>query len=174
MRAAIRRKKTALAAAVTERTLEVDFQNEGAFADRLPDNACMHKWMAAACERNTEVVVRFVDAKEGRELNNTAFHSVPQMPCLLLQGGGLCQNLIGELCQAVVLILPVIQRFDLIGGFADGVQMPSELLKAANQAGFVLNLLHGGLRPDNDVPDALPGDALIFGNLRQGEVLIII
>ena len=74
MRAAIRRKKTALAAAVTERTLEVDFQNEGAFADRLPDNACMHKWMAAACERNTEVVVRFVDAKEGRELNNTYRH----------------------------------------------------------------------------------------------------
>ena len=52
--------------------------------------------------------------------------------------------------------------------------MPSELLKAANQAGFVLNLLHGGLCPDDDVPDALPGDALIFGNLRQGEVLIII
>lgn len=74
MRAAIRRKKTALVAAVTERTLEVDFQNEGAFADRLPDNACMHKWMAAACERNTEVVVRFVDAKEGRELNNTYRH----------------------------------------------------------------------------------------------------
>ena len=52
--------------------------------------------------------------------------------------------------------------------------MPPELLKAANQAGLVFNLLHGGLRPDDHIPDALTGNAFVFGNLRQGEVLIVI
>ena len=38
----------------------------------------------------------------------------------------------------------------------------------------VLDLLHGGLRPDDDVPDALPGDARVFRDLRQRQILVIV
>ena len=93
---------------------------------------------------------------------------------LLLQRGGFRRDFVRQLRQAAVLILPVVQHPDFLCGAADGVQMAPELLKAADQAGLVLNLLHGGFSPDDDVPDALTGDPLVFGNLRQGEILIII
>ena len=37
-----------------------------------------------------------------------------------------------------------------------------------DQAGFVLQLGEDGLRPDDYVPDALAGDAVVFGDLAQG------
>ena len=43
-----------------------------------------------------------------------------------------------------------------------------------DDAGLILDLLHGGLRPDDHIPDALPGDARVFRDLRQGQVLIIV
>ena len=52
--------------------------------------------------------------------------------------------------------------------------MTPKLFKAADQAGLVLDLLHGGLRPDDHIPDALTGNALIFGNFGKGKVFIII
>ena len=46
--------------------------------------------------------------------------------------------------------------------------------KTADNTGFVLDLLHGGLSPDDDVPDTLAGNAGVFGDLSKGEVFIII
>ena len=47
-------------------------------------------------------------------------------------------------------------------------------MKPANQAGLVLNFGEVGLRPDDDITDALAGDAVIFGDLGQREVLVVI
>ena len=47
-------------------------------------------------------------------------------------------------------------------------------VKAADDAGLVLQLVHGGLGADDHVPHALPGDAAVFGNLRQRQVLVVV
>lgn len=40
----------------------------------LPAKKTMQRWMSHACERPTEITVRFVDEQEGRELNSTYRH----------------------------------------------------------------------------------------------------
>lgn len=54
----------------SEGLLDVVFQQLDRFPE-LPSKETMAHWMAAACERPTEVAVRFVDEEEGRELNET-------------------------------------------------------------------------------------------------------
>ena len=71
MRAGLRRRKVLTSMLRPKPELDVEFQNEEAFPGELPPNASMHKWMLAACERKTAVVVRFVDAEEGKLLNST-------------------------------------------------------------------------------------------------------
>mgnify|MGYP007111737260 CR=1 FL=1 len=48
------------------------------------------------------------------------------------------------------------------------------LFKALDDAGLVLDLLHGSFGPDDHVPDALTGDACVFRNLCQGKILVVI
>jgi len=55
-----------------------------------------------------------------------------------------------------------------------GARAPPGLLETADDVGFVLNLRHGCLGPNDHVPHALAGDAVILGNFGQGEVFIII
>ena len=46
--------------------------------------------------------------------------------------------------------------------------------RAADEVGLVLDFRHGGLRPDNDIPHALAGDAVVFRDFGQGQVLVIV
>ena len=93
---------------------------------------------------------------------------------LFLQGVGFCRNQVGQLREPVVLILAVIDGLDLSGGGLNGVQMRTLGLKPLDDAGLVLDLLHGGLRPNDNIPDTLSGDARVFRDLRQREVFIVI
>ena len=67
---------TVKAATPRKRTqwLTVHYQQHKNFALRIPARSSMTRWMDAACERPTEVTVRFVDEDEGRELNATYRH----------------------------------------------------------------------------------------------------
>ena len=48
------------------------------------------------------------------------------------------------------------------------------LEEAADQSRLVLNLLHGPLGADDDVPDALAADTAVFSDLGEAEVLIVV
>ena len=52
--------------------------------------------------------------------------------------------------------------------------MLAHLEEAADEARLVLHLLHGGLRPDDHVPDALAADAVVLGDLGQAQVLVVV
>ena len=83
-------------------------------------------------------------------------------------------NQFRQLSQTGVLILAVVDGLQLGGCILDGLQMAPHLLEAPDQAGLVLHLLHDALRPDDHVPDALAGDAGVFRDLSQRQVLIVI
>ena len=69
--------------------------------------------------------------------------------------------------QLRILILPVVDGSDLLGGVLNALHLLLHLHEAPDEARLILQLRHGGLRPDNDVPDALPGDAVVLSDLRQ-------
>ena len=48
------------------------------------------------------------------------------------------------------------------------------LQEAVDQAGLVLQLRHGVFCPDDHVPHALPGDAAVFRDLRQRQILVVV
>ena len=48
--------------------LRLSVQGQGRFAD-LPARTTLARWIAATLDRDAEIVVRFVDAREGRRLN---------------------------------------------------------------------------------------------------------
>ena len=79
-----------------------------------------------------------------------------------------------QLGQPGILILAVVDGLQLGGSVLDGLQMSPHLLEAADQAGLVLHLLHDALCPDDHVPDALTGDAGVFRDLSQGQVLVVV
>ena len=62
---------------------------------------------------------------------------------------------------------------DLFRLLADIFKSASCTLEAADQAGFLFDLLHGGLRTADVVPHALAGNAKLIGNLRQGQILVV-
>lgn len=51
-------------------TLELAIQGLGRF-NSMPARATLARWIVAALERDAELVLRFVDAREGRRLNRT-------------------------------------------------------------------------------------------------------
>ncbi len=51
-------------------TLELAIQGLGRF-NNMPARATLVRWIGAALERDAELVLRFVDAREGRRLNRT-------------------------------------------------------------------------------------------------------
>lgn len=48
--------------------LDLAIQGRARF-DRLPARATLARWIGAALERDAEIALRFVDAREGRQLN---------------------------------------------------------------------------------------------------------
>ena len=52
--------------------------------------------------------------------------------------------------------------------------MGTHLLEAADETGLILDLLHLVLCPDDDVPDALAGDARVLRDLGEGEVVVVV
>ena len=93
---------------------------------------------------------------------------------LLLQYAGSGDDAVGQLLQPVVFILPVVDGLDLVGGSHDGVHAALHPHKALEQAGLVLQLVHGGLGADDHVPHTLPGDAAVLGDLRQRQILVVV
>jgi probable rRNA maturation factor len=49
-------------------SLQLSIQGHGRFAG-LPARATLTRWIAATVDRDAEIVLRFVDAREGRRLN---------------------------------------------------------------------------------------------------------
>jgi len=49
-------------------SLQLSIQGHGRFAG-LPARATLTRWLAATLDRDAEIVLRFVDAREGRRLN---------------------------------------------------------------------------------------------------------
>ena len=49
-------------------SLQLSIQGRGRFAG-LPARATLARWIAATLDRDAEIVLRFVDAREGRRLN---------------------------------------------------------------------------------------------------------
>jgi probable rRNA maturation factor len=49
-------------------SLQLSIQGHGRFAG-LPARATLARWIAATLDRDAEIVLRFVDAREGRRLN---------------------------------------------------------------------------------------------------------
>jgi len=49
-------------------SLQLSIQGHGRFAG-LPARATLTRWIAATLDRDAEIVLRFVDAREGRRLN---------------------------------------------------------------------------------------------------------
>ena len=92
----------------------------------------------------------------------------------LLQRLGAARDLIGQTGQLRVVILPVVDGLDLLGGVEDGLHLLLHQHKALHEAGFVLQVGHDGLGPDDHVPDALAGDAVILRDLGQGQILVIV
>ena len=53
--------------------LELTVQGHGRFTG-LPARATLERWIAATLDRDAEIVLRFVDAREGRRLNREYRH----------------------------------------------------------------------------------------------------
>lgn len=58
---------------MSEPAVKFSFQNAAAFP-QLPSRSVMIRWMTRACELPTMMTVRFVDQKEGYELNHSYRH----------------------------------------------------------------------------------------------------
>ena len=93
---------------------------------------------------------------------------------LLLQYADPGDDAVSQLLQPVVLILPVVDGLDLIGGGHDGVHAVLHAHKALEQARLVLQLVHGGLGADDHISHALTGYAAVLGDLRQRQILIVV
>ena len=92
---------------------------------------------------------------------------------LLLHLLGQVQDLAGLGLQLRVVI-PGAAGQNGLGGALHLLKLLLHGVEALDEAGLVLQVGEDGLRPDDHVPDALAGDAVVLGDLGQGQVLIIV
>ncbi len=79
-------------------------QNRSAFSD-VPRKETLERWMRRACERNTEMTVRFVDVDEGLELNSAYRHKQYATNVLTFN-----YTTEPEVSADIVICVPVVRR----------------------------------------------------------------
>ena len=70
--------------------------------------------------------------------------------------------------------MPAVDVLDLLGGVENGLRLLLHQHEALHKPGFVLQVGHDGLGPDDHVPDSLAGDAVILRDLGQRQILVIV
>ena len=99
------------------------------------------------------------------------FHLILQKP--LLHFSSQCQNGIHVLCDFKVAELGV-HLSDVGGGLTDLVQLAFVAAVLFHQTQLILGFPQDGLAAHDGVTDALTGNTRVFGDLRKGEILVII
>src|SRR5574344_683805 len=89
---------------------------------------------------------------------------------LLLECRGLLFDHGHELCDAGILIPAVIDPAQLVRRRLDALEVGGALHNALDKAGLILDLGHVRLGADDDVAHALAGDAVVLGDLGEGQV----